>query len=388
MTTKTKEKKSDPCPCPACGKMLTSRKAVPKHTNGCPEWEKKFPDTPPKEFNFHAFYKTGFWEDGFEEGVNFVRCQICYEQGIDYRKTRILHHVKSEHKLTKEQYLTLYPEALTSCSSTNAKRVATVQKRFGVDNVFQAEEIKEKFDVRETAWNDEAREKRAETNLERYGHETSLGGEEGHQRAVEGMLKAYGVENPAHVPEIQEQKRLTNYARYGDWYVRTDEFKEKSRETCLERYGVDHFMKTEEGVARVKETLRDRYGVESPMHVDEFVAKQQATMRERYPKGHPLRHAEPLAKRRDTCRELYGVYNVSQNPEVKARIKEVWVEKYGVPFPPQSVRNHFESPNKLEQLVDSWSDRLYFTGDGKVYLTSETYGKAKNPDFVVVPSRA
>ena len=322
--SKTIEKKSDPCPCPACGKTLTSRKAVPKHTNGCPEWSKKFPDTTPGEFNFHEFYKTGFWEEGFEEGVDFVRCQICYEQGVDYRKTRILHHVKSEHKLTKVQYLTLYPKALTSGSSTNAKRVKTVKAKYGVENVFQAEEVKNKFDVRETVWNDESREKRAETNLERYGHENPLGGEEGLERAVAGLLAAYGEVNPAHVEVIQEQKRLTNYERYGDWYVRTDAFKAKSQETCLEKYGEDHFMKAVEGVAKLREVFREKYGVTNPMH-----------------------HPESLQK-------------MLQN-------------------------RSYESPNKLEQKVDSWSDRLYFTGDGQVLFYSETFGKAKNPDFVVVP---
>lgn len=324
MSTRSTEKKSDPCPCPACGKTLTSRKAVPKHTNGCPEWDKKFPDTSPSAFNFDAFYKTGFWQEGFEEGIDYVNCKICLAQGIDYRKTRILHHVKSEHSLTKAQYLTLYPEALTSCSSTNKKRVATVQDRFGVDNVFQAEEIKDKFDVRETSWNPEAREKRAKTNQERYGHENPLGGEGGQHRAVEGMLKVYGEPNPALVPEIQEQKRETNYERFGDWYVRTEDFKEKAKETCLERYGVPHFMRSAEAMVRVRRGLRSKYGVDSPM------------------------------------RNPASLQKMLQN-------------------------RTYDSPNKLEQEVDSWSERLYFTGDGKILFHSDTFGRAKNPDFIVLP---
>lgn len=325
MSKTTKEKNSDPCPCPACGKMLTSRKAVPKHTNGCPEWCEKFPDVTPKEFNFDAFYKTGFWQEDFEEGVHYVKCQICLEQGIDFRKTRILHHVKGSHHMTKEQYLKLYPEALTSCSSTNKKRVATVQERFGVDNVFQSEEIKAKFDVRETAYNSESRKKRDATNLQRYGHENPLGGVQGIQRAEEGMISKYGTSNPRDLEWVNAKIYQAHLEKYGDWYLCTEDFKEKSKETCLDRYGVEHFMQSEEGVQLLREVFLDRYGVSTPM-------------------GHP-------------------------------------------PFLQKCLQNRtFESPNKLEQEVDSWSDRIFFTGDGQVVFYSEKFQKHKNPDFVVVPS--
>ena len=51
-------------------------------------------------------------------------------------------------------------------------------------------------------------------------------------------LLRYGVDNPAKNNLIKE--KIKNKAcKNGVWYVETDEFKNKSKETCNKKYGVD-----------------------------------------------------------------------------------------------------------------------------------------------------
>jgi hypothetical protein len=56
-------------------------------------------------------------------------------------------------------------------------------------------------------------------------------------------------------------KKINNF-KYGlDWYQQSDDFREKSRETCLKKYGFDSFTKTDEFKNKLKKTFMENYGV-------------------------------------------------------------------------------------------------------------------------------
>ena len=78
------------------------------------------------------------------------------------------------------------------------------------------------------------------------------------------MLSRYGVDNPQRVHEIRERTKSTNLSRYGttafnlekikstnralhgvDWHTQSSNFAMKSKETWIQRYGVDHPMKSD-----------------------------------------------------------------------------------------------------------------------------------------------
>ena len=48
---------------------------------------------------------------------------------------------------------------------------------------------------------------------------------------------------------------------------------ESIKNTCLEKYGVDHIMKTEYGKNQLKKSMMERYGVDSFSKTDEFKEK-------------------------------------------------------------------------------------------------------------------
>jgi len=91
----------------------------------------------------------------------------------------------------------------------NEKRKLSINKKYGVDNVFQSKEIKEKI---------------KETNLEKYG-----------------------VENPQQNLEIKHKTEETNLEKYGYRNVfQSEEIKEKIKETNLEKYGVEYPQQNKE----------------------------------------------------------------------------------------------------------------------------------------------
>ena len=54
-----------------------------------------------------------------------------------------------------------------------------------------------------------------------------------------------------------------------------DEFKKKSKETCLERYGKEYYSQTEKSKERMKITCLERYGKEYYSQTEDFTLKKQ-----------------------------------------------------------------------------------------------------------------
>lgn len=381
-------------PCPACG-QLRALKGMARHTNACSKWGEVI-GTPPSEFNFDRHFKRGLFEEELREGVDYVTCRICQEKGVEVRKKRLMDHLKKIHRLDQGGYQERYPGSPVRLTSTSSKRRASVRQRFGVDNVFQAEDVKEKakqtsqerYGVDHASQTKEAKRRRAETNKARYGAENVFGSAQVQQKIRDTHLETRGVENPNQDPEVMAKRIATNRERYGaDHFLQTEEFQERVRETSQERYGTDHHMQSEEGFRVYTEAFEKRHGVPTPWHSDKIQAQAYATNLFNHGGRHSQQCPEVRAKARKTWLEKYGVDNPSKADEVKERIKEVWKGKYGVPFPPQSMWSNREVsfPNKLEQDVDEMSPAcMVYAGDGSYWVRCKGSSRVRNPDFVVL----
>jgi hypothetical protein len=110
-------------------------------------------------------------------------------------------------------------------------------------------------------------------------------------------LQKYGVENPFENEEIKEQIKVTNLAKYGcENPFENQIIKNKSKETCLKNYGVEYSMQSEIVKNKSKETCLKKYGVE-----------------------HQMLLLETHNKIRQTCLKKYGVENPQQVPEIAER---------------------------------------------------------------------
>lgn len=112
--------------------------------------------------------------------------------------------------------------------------IKVIQEKFGVDNVFQLDTIKEKI---------------KKTNLEKYG-----------------------VDNPMKNKSIAEKAR----------HSQTAETIKKIKQTNLKKYGAHAYTATSSGKEKIKQTIHDRYGKENPMYVDDVVVKVKNTNIEKY----------------------------------------------------------------------------------------------------------
>lgn len=93
------------------------------------------------------------------------------------------------------------------------------------------------------------------------------------QNIRKSCLEKYGVINGGGVPEVLEKIKETNRKKFGsDWYLQTNDYKKKTKET-LDKYGVDNVFQLKEVKDKIKNTNLERYGVEHNTQNKEIAKK-------------------------------------------------------------------------------------------------------------------
>ena len=74
-------------------------------------------------------------------------------------------------------------------------------------------------------------------------------------------LEKFGVENPFQSEEVKEKSKQTMLERHGFEYpMQSEDVKNKSKQTCLEKFGCEIPMQSEEVKKKSKQTCLERYG--------------------------------------------------------------------------------------------------------------------------------
>ena len=134
---------------------------------------------------------------------------------------------------------------------------------------------------------------------------------------IVGATGSYSCKECSHIKREQ-----TNIIRYGDYYVRTEEFKEKRRKSCIERYGVENPLQNKEIAEKVHFTNLQKYGHASTIQVPEFKEKAKLTMLEHFGVDNAAKSEEVKNKIRTTNIQKYGVEYTMQSPEVRTKANE------------------------------------------------------------------
>ncbi len=113
--------------------------------------------------------------------------------------------------------------------------------------------------------------------------------------------------------------------------------KERSKVTCLSKYGVKHQFLSQDVKERIKATNIEKYGYENAFQSQEVKEKIKTTNIEKYGVKYPSQSQEILAKMKKTNIEKHGVENAAQSQEVKNKMKETNIKKYGVEYPLQNA---------------------------------------------------
>ncbi len=146
----------------------------------------------------------------------------------------------------------------------------TCQEKYGVDNIFQLESIKEKSRA---------------TCKEKYGFEHCMQNKEIKKRSEDTCMKKYGVKWTFTLPEVYERIRATHKKKYGVEYpLQCKEIQDKIEKVCLERYGVRRYFMYEKYLEQYYTVMMHRYGVKHACQVPEFFHKamKSAFTRKKY----------------------------------------------------------------------------------------------------------
>lgn len=237
-----------------------------------------------------------------------------------------------------------------SSPENKLRREATLKKRYGVANPFEAKEIQakiaatniERYGVANPSGTPRVIKKRKATSMARYGVEHHMKCEEGRAAQIKSLIANYGVDNPAKSEEVIARTKKTNLKRYGGTNpMHCESVKRKVRKSCLVKYGVDNPRKAESVMRKIRETWITNLGVDHPMRCPEIAAKQMASWRkavkDKYGVDHTWKVPSIRDKSKKTMLERYGHEFTMQCPELVAKFRSSFVKscmlKYGVSHP-------------------------------------------------------
>lgn len=142
-------------------------------------------------------------------------------------------------------------------------------------------------------------------------------------------------------PDLKEKRKQTCMKKYGvENALQSEKIKQKSKKTCMEKYGVEYSTQSNTVKQKRKQTCLDKYGVEYAFQADEVKQKIQNTI---------YKH--------------YGVNCAFQADEVKEKIKQTCIEKYGAenPFASEYVLNIFKQKKDEIQHKRDLTKKLHGT---------------------------
>lgn len=124
-----------------------------------------------------------------------------------------------------------------------------------------------------------------------------------------------------------EKAQKTMFERYGDKNYNIT----KSKETHLERYGVDSYMKHEDFEKKSKETMLELYGTENGSWTESAKNKRIKTNNEKFGADNVLSKDSSIRKELgDRMIEKHGVLYPLQNDELKKKTEQTLLKRYGV----------------------------------------------------------
>jgi hypothetical protein len=187
------------------------------------------------------------------------------------------------------------------------------------------------------------------------------------EKTKKTCLEKYGVEACINSEIVKEKIKATNLQKYGvEWSFQSEIIKDKIRDTILDKYGVEHSMQSKEIKEKIKQTCLNKYGVEYIYKSDIFKEKYNATILEKYGVKNISQNQDIKNKKVETSLKNYGVEYPSQNQEIKDRIKETNLKKLGVEYPMQSsevLSKNVKSNYKSKEYIFPSGNIILVQGD-------------------------
>jgi len=139
--------------------------------------------------------------------------------------------------------------------------------------------------------------------------------------------------------EINRQNKTKNTCleKYGfEYSSQSNEVREKVINTCIEKYGYESSLQHPEVIEKRIKTNKIKYGCENPMQNEEIKIKTMETNLLKYVYTSTALHPDVIAKKEQTNLKKYGVKHVFSSDQTKEKIKQYNLENYGIEYYLQS----------------------------------------------------
>jgi hypothetical protein len=153
--------------------------------------------------------------------------------------------------------------------------------------------------------------------MKKYGVNNPYAAEEIKEKKLLIFKERYDVENPSQIPSIKQRKSTLMKKLCAETDITT-----KRKNTCIEKYGVKSFLETEECKNAYKSWSVQTYGTENPWESEKYRQEYKTAMIKHHGVDNPLKSKQIQEKVRKTMQEKYGVTCAYQLPKVKKRQKE------------------------------------------------------------------
>jgi len=158
------------------------------------------------------------------------------------------------------------------------------------------------------------------------------------EKSKQTCIDKYGVEHSSKSQEIKNKYKQTCLNKYGvENASQSQEVKVKIKQTCLDKYGVENAFQSQEVKDKSKQTCLDKYGVEYSMQSQEVKDKSKQSCLDKYGFKYASQSQDFKDKSKQTCIDKYGVEYAFQSQEVKDKSKKTCIDKYGVEYSTQNA---------------------------------------------------
>jgi len=184
-------------------------------------------------------------------------------------------------------------------------------------------------------------------------------------RTKQTCLERYGVESPTQSKVVKDKTKSTNLKKYGGHPRRLKQTQDKQRQTCLERYGNATYRNTEQ----YKQTCLEKYGVENISQLDCVKERKIQTTRQHYGVDNPFQAGAVKDKIRRTCLKKYGVEYAAQIKTAERTRHMVGTNliKYGVPYGFLNTEQGYSKASQefFNTLKSEFPDAKYASNGGE-----------------------
>lgn len=215
-----------------------------------------------------------------------MKCEIC--QCLVGSNSVLSRHLKKEHELTQKEYFDKFVEPFEHKCPYCEKERKFVNISIGYRQSCESKVCRSKNNSLKQS-SIEVKNKRSET-----------------------CVKKYGAENPFQAEKVKEEIKKTFQEKYGcDYGTQCEGVKKRIKQTKLERYNDEYYLNR----VKAKKTCFKKYGVESPFQAEEVKEEIKKTWQKKYGVENPSKIKEIRIKAKQTCLERYGVPSYSQTLE-------------------------------------------------------------------------